>query len=251
MPTLHDLTERELHALAQMDAINAQLSASTIAPVAAAAQQALGRSGNQLESSLARNWKGKENALDRDTLIQRARIGAAATSGDADAPNLTAMEQRKLRENQALLNSMQSTMTKARGREYVDAGTDILHSGLQSINTGLGNWFEGQAYNPSEKEVRNEIRRQIAGIRHSELGSALTGYELSKGSEWDPLAAGISKKESLQRMQTLMNELQGYQNTLTGHAVYPPEEATTKEFEVRRSLNGMSYVRIGGEWYEE
>ena len=58
------------------------------------------------------------------------------------------------------------------------------------------------------------MRRFIAGVRKSELGTALTGYELEKGSEWDPTAGGIDSDESARRLSNLMEYLEQEYETL-------------------------------------
>lgn len=98
--------------------------------------------------------------------------------------------------------------------EAIEPYADTATNAVKSIWPDMGNLIEGAHKSEGELDTLNKMRRYIAGIRKSELGSALTGYELTKAGEWDPTAGGIDYKESKRRMNNLVNYLEQEFQTL-------------------------------------
>jgi hypothetical protein len=98
-------------------------------------------------------------------------------------------------------------------RPWTDSGISAARS-VPVVGNAFGNLIESGVKSNEERDALNKMRRFIAGIRHSELGSALTGYELQKGAEWDPTADGINSQESKQRLENLLDYLEDKYETI-------------------------------------
>jgi hypothetical protein len=119
----------------------------------------------------------------------------------------------------------------------VEAFADTATNVVKGFWPDMGNLIESSHKSEAELDTLNKMRRFIAGIRKSELGSALTGYELTKGAEWDPTAGGISAAESARRLNNLVRYLDQEFETLRGgrplraSASNEQEEPTSAEAE--------------------
>lgn len=118
--------------------------------------------------------------------------------------------------------------------ETVEPIADMATNVAKSVWPDMGNLIESAHKSETELDTLNKMRRFIAGIRKSELGSALTGYELTKGAEWDPTAGGIDSGEAARRLTNLLQYLeQEYETMRAGRplpsgrsAATPPQQQT-------------------------
>lgn len=110
----------------------------------------------------------------------------------------------------------------------------------------------------AELNTRNRIQRFLAKIRKSELGAALTGYELTAGATWNPAEPGITQAESKRRMANIINYLEKETNNLGGfynvdtpysqNPVYTPPPDAADEYP-RQNINGVTYTQLpDGSW---
>lgn len=204
----------------QRERVSARLSTSSIPEVAKAGMY-----------GMLADDRSRENRLDREAAQGRAETIARGQSASLAArlmkdrqrmlekmnagKKLTTPELRELRDNEAALQQMGHTLERAQGEDFTNRLVDTTMSGLQALGlNSAANVLEGWTYDTPEKQVRNDMRRIVAKIRKSELGSAMSQAELALGAGWDPSASGIGNEEALRRLTTLQNFLQGKQDTL-------------------------------------
>lgn len=143
-----------------------------------------------------------------DTEHER-RLEFAAAQNAQRQERLTGTERAKLANLDSQLQLGRDALAMLeQNPEAVEPFADTATNVVKGVWPDMGNLIESSHKTPAELDTLNKARRFIASIRKSELGSALTGYELQKGAEWDPTAGGISSKEASRRLNNLIQYLE-------------------------------------------
>lgn len=201
----------------RMDLDQRRLEGTTLTPAPGMTYQPYAPEGQQWGE--APGWQEREEAKRAHELAKKRAGGEAAMrlfmgqQGFKESKMSDSME-KEWRENQGTIFKGRAMLEQAKdvaakGGAFVEPIADLPSRALGSMGLeSLAEMAAGAHKTPEEMATRANMSDWLADMRKSRMGTAVSVYEGSKGTPWDPTVGGITQEVSLQRWEDLVQAME-------------------------------------------